>query len=251
MNGGSLPDAATLLVLAAGAVCGGFANGLAGFGITLLALGWWLQVMPPLQAVPVALAMSVISGAQGVATVRHAIRWRRLLRFLIPALLFIPPGLLLLPHVDARLLKLVIAAFMLLFGAFFAVRRELPEISRPTPAIDVVVGAVSGLLGALAGLSGALPTMWTSLRSWGKAERRALLQPFNMAVLGSSFLLLAATGGVTRDILLTILIVTPVTLLAAQAGLWTFARLSDAQFQRLLILMMFASGLILAFRELL
>src|SRR5699024_8893634 len=36
-----------LFFVIAGAAAGGFVNGLAGFGTSLFALGWWLQVMPP------------------------------------------------------------------------------------------------------------------------------------------------------------------------------------------------------------
>ncbi|MEL6204561.1 MAG: sulfite exporter TauE/SafE family protein [Pseudomonadota bacterium] len=243
-------DVSTLLIVFAGAACGGFVNGLAGFGTALFALGWWLQVMPPATAVPVVLAMSVIAGLQGVIVVRGAIHWPRLLRFLIPALLTVPLGVALLPHVDARPLKLVIAAFLVLYGAFFAFRRDLPEITRPTHAIDVAIGAASGFIGALAGLSGALPTMWASMRTWGKAERRALLQPFNVVILAVSFLGVAVTGGVTREVLITIAVALPVTLLSAQVGLLAFARLTDDQFRRLLILLMLVSGLVLAVREL-
>ncbi|MEO1960717.1 MAG: NAD(P)-binding protein, partial [Paracoccus sp. (in: a-proteobacteria)] len=65
-----------LLVLVAGAFSGGFVNGLAGFGTALFTLGWWLQVMPPTQAVSVVLVMSVVSGVQGAILVRRAIEWR-------------------------------------------------------------------------------------------------------------------------------------------------------------------------------
>ena len=54
------------MFLALGAACGGFVNGLAGFGTALFALGFWLHIMPPMQAVAISLAVSISTGVQGV-----------------------------------------------------------------------------------------------------------------------------------------------------------------------------------------
>ncbi len=237
-----------VLFILAGAVSGGFINGLAGFGTSLFALGWWLQVMPPLQAVALSLVMSVMSGIQGVVLVRRSIDWRRLLRFLLPALIGIPFGLSLLHRIDAPMLTIVVAGFLLLYGGFFSLRRGLPTLQRPTPMIDTGVGFLGGFLGAVAGLSGALPTMWCSLRDWPKAERRALLQPFNVVILGLSALLLVVQGAYDREVLLSIAIALPATMISAQIGISVFKRMNDAHFRRLLIFLMFVSGAALLVR---
>ncbi len=240
-----------LLLLALGAVAGGFVNGLAGFGTALFALGFWLQIMPPVQAVLVVLVMSVLSGVQGAILVRRAIRWRRLGRFLLPALLGIPIGTALVVWIDPRALKLVIAGFLILYGVFFAFRRELPAMTRPTPVVDGGVGFAGGVLGGLAGLSGALPTMWCAMRPWPKAEQRAVLQPYNLAVQIVAIALFAVQGAFDRETLVILAVATPFTLGAAQAGLFVFKWMADAQFRRLLIVMMLVSGAVLMGRELL
>ncbi|MHC5804510.1 hypothetical protein ACYTX7_09910, partial [Streptococcus pyogenes] len=55
-----------ITALLAGAFAGGFINGLTGFGTALLSLGFWLQIMPPPQAVAIVVVMSVVSGLQGL-----------------------------------------------------------------------------------------------------------------------------------------------------------------------------------------
>lgn len=232
-----------------GAAFGGFINGLAGFGMALFALGWWLQVMPPPAAVALSLAISLISGVQGVWLVRHSIEPGRLARFLLSALIGIPIGILLLDRIDADLLKLVVAIFLLAYGTFFAFRKNLPDLKRPTPILDRIVGFLGGFFGAVAGLSGALPTAWFSLRPWPKTQRRALLQPFNMVVLGLAALLLAIKGTYTADVLLTIAIATPAALASAQVGIFVFKRMNDADFRRLLIFLMLVSGMVLLARS--
>ncbi|MDA8871029.1 sulfite exporter TauE/SafE family protein, partial [Rhizobiaceae bacterium] len=105
-------------ILLAGGIAGGFINGLAGFGTALFALGFWLQIMEPLQAVAIVMVMSVASGLQGLWVVRASIRERprRLAIFLLPALVGVPLGVQLLAVIDATTLKLVIAAFLILYG---------------------------------------------------------------------------------------------------------------------------------------
>lgn len=239
-----------LTYLALGAACGGFINGLAGFGTALFALGWWLQVMTPVEAVSITLAMSVISGIQGVVLVWRSIDWVRLARFILPALVGVPLGVQILSLIDPEPLKIVVAGFLILYGGFFTFRKDLPNLTRRTPKTDMTVGFLGGFLGGAAGLSGALPTMWCSLRSWTKSQQRAVMQPFNVTILGLSLVILAFRGAYTGATLVSIGIALPVTMIAAQIGITVFKRLEDDQFRKLLILMLFVSGMVLAAREL-
>jgi len=242
----------TLILLVAGAACAGFVNGLAGFGVALFSLGFWLQIYPPQQAVALSLVVSVVTGLQGLWEVRRQILFRplRLARFLIPALIGIPLGLALLGHVEPRPLKLLIAGFLLLYGLFFLLRRSLPRYEPQTPVGDALVGLIGGVLGGLAGLSGALPAMWCALRPWPRAEVRAVLQPYNVAVLAISAAALALRGVYTVELLRDLGLALVVAVAAAQAGLITFRRMSDIQFRWLLIGLMFLSGAVLLLREL-
>lgn len=240
-----------IAILLAGAFAGGFINGLAGFGTALLSLGLWLQIMPPPQAVAIVVVMSVVSGLQGLWTVRREIRDRpgRLALFLLPGLVGLPLGVTLLNVISATVLKLTIAGFMIAYGGFFTLRRSLPHFDRPTPAIDGGIGFLGGILGGAASLSGALPTMWCAMRPWSKGETRAVLQPYNVGILGGAMLLFALQGLYDRETLLLVALALPGTVIGAQFGITLFHRLSDTQFRRLLIMVMFASGLALALRE--
>ncbi|RLJ59227.1 hypothetical protein BCF46_1374 [Litoreibacter meonggei] len=239
------------VILALGAASGGFINGLAGFGTALFALGFWLQIMPPAQAVSVVVIMSVISGLQGVWLVRRSIldQPRRLARFLLPALVGVPLGVAALSVLEPVMLKLIIAGFLILYGGFFTLRSSLPKLERPTPVVDGLIGFAGGILGGAASLSGALPTMWCAMRPWPKSETRAVLQPFNVVVLGVTALVFAFKGAYTTQTLTYIAVALPVTMIFAQIGISVFKRLTDDQFRRLLIAMMLVSGLILLARE--
>ncbi|MBX2836816.1 MAG: sulfite exporter TauE/SafE family protein [Gammaproteobacteria bacterium] len=240
----------TLFFILLGAFAGGFVNGFAGFGTSLFSLGWWLQVMPPLEAVATSLIMALVSGFQGMLLVRNNIDWPVLLRFLVPALAGIPIGLVLLSYLNSTVLTLLVASFLIMYGGFFSIKRKLPNLTTPTPKLDVSVGFAGGILGAVAGLSGALPTVLCSMRPWPKLQQRALLQPFNYIILGLSAFLLIFKGAYTASAVKTMIIAFPVTLLASLLGMLFYQKVNDAQFRRLLISLMLVSGILLILRTL-
>ena len=237
------PDFIAFLVL--GAMAGGFVNGLSGTGTALFALGFYLVVLPPVQAVAIVALMSVLAGLQGLWLVRREIlaQPRRLLRFLVPGLLGVPVGLALLDVIDAGTLRIGIAALLILYGGYFGFRSALPAFSRRTPMLDSLFGLVGGVLGGAASVSGAIPAMWLSLRPWTKAETRAVLQPYNVAILSTTVVLLLFKGAFDQTAQTALLITIPTGLVAAQVGIAVFRRLSDTGFRRLLILLTLLMGL--------
>ena len=235
----------TVLYLVLGAAAGGFINGLSGTGTALFALSFYLVVLDPVRAVAVVALMSVLAGFQGLWLVRAQIlaRPRRLLRFLLPGLFGVPLGLVLLNIIDTSTLRLAIAALLIIYGGYFGFRATLPSFARSTPVIDAIIGFLGGILGGAASVSGTFPSMWLSVRPWTKAETRAVLQPYNVAILSTTVCLLFFKGAYDRTALTALLITLPIGLLAAQVGIAVFRSLSDTAFRRLLILLPLLMGL--------
>ena len=102
----------------------------------------------------------------------------------------------------------------------------------------------------MAGMSGAILTMGCSLYDWSKARRRALVQPFNMIVLGAVLAMMIWGGVISSHIWLFVLVAFPFSVLGTQIGIFVFRRLNDQQFQRLLIWLILMSGLVIGGREL-
>ena len=239
-----------LILLLFGAAAGGFINGLAGFGTALFTLGFWLQILPAIDAVALILLMSVATGLHGLWVVRAEIlnKPKRVLRFILPACFGVPIGVHILGLVNTELLKLLVAGFMISYGGFFTFRSVLPTLRAPFKILDSLIGFLGGILGGVAGLSGALPTFWCSLKPWPKRETRAVLQPFNVVILSVAVLFLAAKGAYTEELLFRFLMALPVGLGTAYFGLLIFRRLDTDKFRRLLIILMFVSGCFLLAR---
>ncbi len=231
--------------LALGALAGGFINGLAGTGTALFALGFYLVVLDPVQAVAIVALMSVLAGVQGLWVVRNNIldQPARLLRFLIPGLLGVPIGLALLSRIDAGTLRIGIAVLLIIYGGYFGFRKALPALKRRTPWIDACVGFIGGLLGGAASVSGAIPTIWLSMRAWSKTETRAVLQPYNVATLSTTVVLLFLQGAFDQTAVTALAVTVPVGLFAAQIGIMVFKRISDDMFRRLLIWLTLVMGI--------
>ena len=240
----------TIAMLVIGALAGGFITGLAGFGTALFALGWWLSVMPAMQAVTVVVIMSLVGGVQGLMEVRHVIRPIRLARYVLPALIGVPFGMACLVLINVPILKLIVGCLLIIFGGYSILRQHTPRIKTSFPALDICIGGVGGVLGGLAGLSGAIPTMWVTLHDWNKADRRAVLQPFNMIVLSCVFIIFLIQGMVTLHILFLAMLAVPFTLLGARLGLVLYRRVNDGQFLQIIIWLILISGLVLVSREL-
>lgn len=85
--------------------------------------------------------------------------------------------------------------------------------------------------------------MWLSIRPWTKGETRAVLQPYNVAILGTTVFLLSLQGAYDKTTWKALLIAVPCGLIAVQIGLAVFKRLSDTGFRRLLIVLTLLMGI--------
>ncbi len=234
-----------VLIVFAGALAGGIVNGLTGFGTAITALGIWLYAIPPTVASSLAITCSVVSQTQTLHLIWRSIEWKRVLCFVVPGVLGVPLGTLVLPHVDPRIFKLGLGSFLVVYPAYVLVRRRQIEKAWGGALADGLVGFGGGVLGGLTGLSGVLPVVWTDVRGWSKQRRRAVVQFFNMAILSLALVAHAASGLLTRDVGLAVLIALPGSIGGAWLGAFIYKRLADRGYQRVIMLLLLASGLAL------
>ncbi len=231
--------------MVAGALVGGFVNGLTGTGYALISLGFWLQAMPPTIAAPLVALCSVCGHAQALPSIWRGVRWPRLWPFLAAGLLGVPLGTLLLEHVHVQPLKVGLGLFLILYSAWMAFVRYPPRVRGGGRLADATVGLTGGVLGGMASLSGPAPIIWVQLRGWGKDEQRGVLQPFNMAILLAALVSAGVAGFLDRSYLIWAAIAVPVSLAGTRLGLLLYRRVNDAAFRRLVLTLLALSGVTL------
>jgi uncharacterized protein len=243
-------DTAATAIVLAGALTGGFVSGLAGFGTGLVALGIWLHALQPAPAATLVVACSVFAQLLTLPAIRHAIRPSLVWPFVLAGLLGVPVGTALLRQLEPDAFKLGTGLLLVAFSTFLLLHRRPIRLSIGGRAADAAIGFAGGVLGGLAGLSGALPTIWASLRGWGKDERRAVFQTFNLSVLAAALLAHAATGLITAETGWLILLALPGTTIGAWLGARAYRRLSDQRFHEVVLALLLASGLFLVWNAL-
>lgn len=230
------------LLITGGALADGLVSGLTGFGTGLTALPIWLLTLPPALASPLVILCSVVSQVQTLPSIWHAIDLRRTAPFVAGGLLGVPVGVAILPHVPPRLfqgglglLLMTLCTVLLLNGHY-----RLPRTSR---LADGLVGLGGGLLGGIAGLSGPLPTLWAGLQGWGKDERRAVFQSFNLSILAVALVSQAVSGYLTGEVMSLAWRALPGTLVGAWLGRCLYHRVNVEVFNRIVLLVLLIAGI--------
>ncbi len=244
-------DPVSLTLVVTGAFAGGFVSGLSGFALGLVALGFWLHVLDPVLAGPLVVLASVIAQSQSLLAVRRAFDWRRLMPFLIAGLIGVPLGIAALGLVPAAAIRGGLGGFLVLYAGFLLLRPAGAPLARVGRAWDATIGFVGGLMCGVGGLSGAIPSAWLPLRGWAKDQIRAVLQPYNLLLQIVTMAGYVGTGLLDRAFWQLSLWAAPPVLLGGWLGLKLYARLDEAQFRRVVLVLLLGSGSVLAIQALL
>jgi uncharacterized membrane protein YfcA len=235
----------TLALILAGALIGGFVNGLTGFGTALTGLPIWLQAVEPLVAAQLAAACSVLGHVSTFPAIWHAVDWRRVAPMLVAGLLGVPLGTLIAPHVSLAAFKLCVGVILSTFCAFMLLAAGRVRLAAGGRAAEAAIGLAAGVLGGLAALSGVLPTVWASLKSWPKDRRRVFFQAFNFCLLSTMLVASAVSGHIGQASIVALGLAAPGTVIGAWLGMRVYRRLDDVRFDRIVLVVLLFSGLAL------
>lgn len=239
------PDYFIIFIVLAGALAGGFVNGLAGFGTGITALGLWLYVLSPSVAATLVIVCSVAAQLLTLSKIWHAVEFRRIAVFVIPGLVGVPVGTVLLSFVDVKAFKLGIALLLI----FYSINSLFQSSSKGSPwggrTADASIGFGGGVLGGLAGLSGPLPTIWADFRGWAKDEKRSVFQVFNLTILLAALVSHLFAGFLTQELAWAAAFALPGTFTGAWLGSKLYTHVSDIRFREIILVLLGISGCVL------
>ena len=235
-------DTLQLLVFLAAAFAAALITGLVGFAFGIIAAGPWLHVLTPAQATTLVVAFGLVVQGWSVWTLRAAIRWPRLLPFLVGSAIGVPLGVALLRWLSADQLRVATGIFLIVYSLYGLARPTLPQFKQSGAMADATVGVAGGLLGGATGLAGIVVTIWSGLRGWTKDEQRAVFQPNGIATFVMIALWLGGAGMVATDTLWLFALGLPAVLAGTWAGLRLYGKLDESGFRKVVLVLLLVSG---------
>jgi uncharacterized membrane protein YfcA len=221
--------------------------GVAGFAFGLIAAAARLHVLTPLQTATLIVAFGLIVQGIAVWKLRASLEWRRLWPFLAGAVIGVPAGVMILGRADPGLMRQAVGILLIVYSIYGLIRPSVKPIRVGGQAVDAGIGVLNGILGGASGLAGILVTIWCGFRGWPKSDQRAVFQPVSVAVFALSAIWLGAGGAIDRTTIWLSVLGLPVLLAGTWLGLQLYGRLDEAEFRKLVLVLLMASGVALAF----
>lgn len=233
-------------LVVAGAAAAGFVQGISGFAFALVATAFWAQAgLPPQVAAPLVVMCSLAGQAMSIRYVLPYLDLRRAAPLLVGGALGVPLGILLLHRVDPAAFKIVVGLVLVIYCPVMLLAGRLPRVIGGGRWADGAAGLVGGVMGGLGGLNGPAPTLWCALRGWDRDVQRATFQTYVLCIQAwtlAGYLLSSSVGGASLRLLAWAL---PAMVVPNLLGVRLYSRISDLHFRRLVLLLLFATGLVL------
>lgn len=234
------------IIFIAGACLAGFVQGLTGFAFALIAMSFWVWILPPQISAPLVVFASLwchiisLSKEQPVHFDRSLVYV-----YIVAGLIGVPLGTFLLNIINAEIFKLILGLFLILWCPIMFFAPQLKSIHQLGAKADASVGLIGGVLGGLGGFCGALPSAWVMLRNLPKQQQRYILRHFNFAIQLFTILVYLWQGTISKDHLTYFGVLILTISIPAIIGAQLFYKISEKQFKHIVLSLLFISGCVL------
>jgi uncharacterized membrane protein YfcA len=224
------------------AFLGGLTTGLSGFAMGLVVSGIWLHLITPSQNALLIVLCGIVTQGLGIWRVRAAITWKAVVPFIAGGAVGVAFGTLLLKTVDQNIVRLTIGMLLIVFSAYSLARPKIATPNGGVPA-EIGVGLVNGIIGGLTGLGGIAMTVWSQLRGGNKDAQRAIFQPVMFATFVITAISFGFAGSYTYETMKLYVFALPALVIGVGCGIWLYGKLDDVAFRRVVLVLLFGSGL--------
>ena len=211
-------------VALAAALGSAFVRGLTGFGMAILLVPVLALALPPVEAVVLTNALSLMIGA---TEIRSLVRDAEKSAWVIGALVVVatPLGLYALSLTGKDVARLVIALIAL--SAFVAILLPRRGSAQPGRSVTGFVGVLSGLMTGYAGMPGPPVVPYYAGRDLPRAVAKASMQLI-FTIAATAGLVTATVLGILRwELLLFAVVLLPLIILGNRLGARVSGRVSD------------------------
>jgi len=231
------------LIFITGAMIAGFVQGLTGFAFALIAMSFWIWVLPPQVAAPIVVFASLWSHIIALSKEqKHTLPFSLVLPYICAGLIAVPLGTYLLHQIDISMFKIILGLFLVIWCPIMYFSPEFPRIQKLGKYADSCIGFLGGILGGLGGFCGAAPSAWVMLKNLPKEQQRYILRHFNFSIQLFTILIYILQGTIQKQHLLYFTLIILVVSIPALLGAKLFYKISELQFKRIVLGLLFASG---------
>ena len=234
----------TWLLFLIGSIIAGFVQGLTGFAFGLVAMSFWVWVLAPQLAAPLVIIASLWSHIISMSSEQKTSPFSKdlVLPYIIAGLIGVPIGTWLLDQVNPATFKLVFGSFLIIWCPLMLFNPKFSFIQNANKWCDSLIGFIAGILGGLGGFSGALPSAWVMLKQLPKEKQRFILRHFNFAIQIFACIAYIIQGNIHSEHLPYIAILIFAVSIPAILGAKLFYKISEIQFKRIVLGLLFSAG---------
>lgn len=218
----------------------GFAQGLTGFGSSLVAMPLLLLLVEVKTAVPLSILNGVAITAILSCQLRQHLDWRKIGPLLVGSLPGIWLGVVLLRESNGRIMQAALGLFQILY-ALYALNYH-PRPRRLAAAWSYLAGFATGAIGSAFSAGGPPTVIYTTLTGWSKEEIKATMSAFfllnGILIAGAH----AASGLTSPQVLRYFAVSVAAVVAGVFAGGHCFQRLEKGNYLRILLLLLLAMG---------
>jgi len=235
----------------------GVVSGLSGFAFSAIA-ACILWLLPPLQAIPLIMLLSVCNQLASVGQLRKEMVLRGTaeregaLAYIAGGVIGVPIGLALLNALPTRVFAIGLGLFLIIYSVFVLLKPDSLRIRLSGWRPAIAVGVAGGVVGGFSAFPGSMPVVYLGLRGSSKAETRGITQPYILALQLVSLSILAITHSAIFDLQFWLLwgAALPAVLLGSLTGVALYRRMSEVNFRRAVLFFLIVSGLSLLVKTL-
>jgi uncharacterized membrane protein YfcA len=166
----------------------------------------------------------------------------------VPALLSpggvigVPLGVYIFQNMNDGIFRACVGTILVTYCSFMLMAAKLPTIKVGGRLADGGIGLVSGVMGGAGGLAGPAPIIWCALRGWDMHTQRATFQPLFIVIQVLTLAIYASTGAITSKTLHMFALVAPAVVIPTWLGAKAYKFIPEANFRKLLLLLLLMSG---------
>tara|TARA_S200000501_G_C20785434_1_gene726957 strand:- start:304 stop:1032 length:729 start_codon:yes stop_codon:yes gene_type:complete len=228
------------LPLIAIAMVGGVMRGFAGFGTTLIMVPFFSLLMPPSEAVFIALATDVLVMIPLLPNAVRDAQWKYIWPMIIGVFLATPLGVMVLKITNPEVMEILIA--ILVIGSAFLLLSGWKYEGKRANSLSFFVGAFSSVVNGATGMGGPPVVVYFLAQGMSPKSLRASLNSLAFIMEVAAALLIYFAGVVEFKILVTVFILFPFMLLFTWIGSKIFSVLDNSLFNKIILYFLLIFG---------